>query len=159
VGCLITDFGTAGRGKFKFGGQVGETYYSTALSGSDPNYLGDVSNHRLWNGWSWEVQIWWGRPTTARRTPDRIDIIWGSLYRGQCCRQMRVWACGRRTAAGGRTQVPGFLVHLVISVTDTFRALCSDQTAGPVLTMTIITAKRRFCRRILIIELRRTSIF
>jgi hypothetical protein len=40
---------TAGRGKFKFGGQVGETDYSTAHTGSDPNYLGDVilSNHRL----------------------------------------------------------------------------------------------------------------
>jgi hypothetical protein len=47
VGCLITDFRTAGRGKFKFGGQVGETDYSTAHAGSDPNYLGDVSNHRL----------------------------------------------------------------------------------------------------------------
>jgi hypothetical protein len=38
---------TAVRGKFKFGGQERETYYSTALPGSDPNYLGDVSNHRL----------------------------------------------------------------------------------------------------------------
>jgi hypothetical protein len=47
VGCLITDFRTAGRGKFKFGVQVGETVHSTALPGSDPNYLGDVSNHRL----------------------------------------------------------------------------------------------------------------
>jgi hypothetical protein len=47
VVCLITDFRTTGRGKFKFGRQVGETYYSTALPGSDPNYLGDVSNHRL----------------------------------------------------------------------------------------------------------------
>jgi hypothetical protein len=48
-GCLITDFRTTGRGKFKFDGQVGETDYSTALPGSDPNpnYLGDVSNHRL----------------------------------------------------------------------------------------------------------------
>jgi hypothetical protein len=33
----------AGRGKFKFGGQVGETYYSPALSGSDPNYLREAS--------------------------------------------------------------------------------------------------------------------
>jgi hypothetical protein len=47
VGCLITDFRTAGRRKFIFGGQVGETVHSTALPGSDPNYLGDVSNHRL----------------------------------------------------------------------------------------------------------------
>jgi hypothetical protein len=47
VVCLITDFRTAGRGKFKFGGQVEETVYSTALPGSDSNYLGDVSNHRL----------------------------------------------------------------------------------------------------------------
>ena len=47
VGCLITDFRTAGRGKFIFGGQVGETVHSTAHAGSDPNYLGDVSNHRL----------------------------------------------------------------------------------------------------------------
>jgi hypothetical protein len=46
-GCLITDFRTTGRGKFKFGGQEGETDYSTAHAGSDPNYLGDVSNHRL----------------------------------------------------------------------------------------------------------------
>jgi hypothetical protein len=38
--CLITDFRTAGRGKLKFGGQEGETDYSTALPGSDPNYLG-----------------------------------------------------------------------------------------------------------------------
>jgi hypothetical protein len=38
--CLITDFRTAGRRKFKFGGQEGETDYSTALPGSDPNYLG-----------------------------------------------------------------------------------------------------------------------
>jgi hypothetical protein len=30
VGCLITNFRTAGGGKFKFGGQVGETDYSTA---------------------------------------------------------------------------------------------------------------------------------
>jgi hypothetical protein len=45
--CLITDFRTPGRGKFKFGGQVRETDYSTAHAGSDPNYLGDVSNHRL----------------------------------------------------------------------------------------------------------------
>jgi hypothetical protein len=59
VGCLITDFRMAGRGKFIFGGQVGETYYSTAFPGSDPNYLGDVSNHRLKNGWSSEVHIWW----------------------------------------------------------------------------------------------------
>jgi hypothetical protein len=41
--CLITDFRTAGRGKFKFGGQKGETYYSTALPGSDPNYFGKAS--------------------------------------------------------------------------------------------------------------------
>jgi hypothetical protein len=47
VGCLITDFRTAVRGKFKFGGQEWETDYSTAHAGSDPNYLGDVSNHRL----------------------------------------------------------------------------------------------------------------
>jgi hypothetical protein len=47
VGCLITDFRTARRGKFAFGGQDGETVHSTALPGSDPNYLGDVSNHRL----------------------------------------------------------------------------------------------------------------
>jgi hypothetical protein len=40
VGCLITDFRTAGRRKFIFGGQVGETVHSTALPGSDPNYLG-----------------------------------------------------------------------------------------------------------------------
>jgi hypothetical protein len=33
MGCLITDFRTAGRGKFKFGGQVGETDYSTAHAG------------------------------------------------------------------------------------------------------------------------------
>jgi hypothetical protein len=46
-GCLITDFRTAGRGKFKFGGQVGETDYSTAHAGPVPNYLGNVSNHRL----------------------------------------------------------------------------------------------------------------
>jgi hypothetical protein len=32
-GCLITDFRTTGRGKFKFGGQEGETAYSTALPG------------------------------------------------------------------------------------------------------------------------------
>jgi hypothetical protein len=43
VGCLITDFGTADRGKFKLGGQVGETDYSTAHTGSDPNYLGEAS--------------------------------------------------------------------------------------------------------------------
>jgi hypothetical protein len=43
VGCLITDFRTAGRGKFKFGEQDGETDYSTALPGSDPNYLGEAS--------------------------------------------------------------------------------------------------------------------
>jgi hypothetical protein len=42
-GCLITDFRTAGRGKFEFGGQVGETDYSTAHPGSDPNYLGEAS--------------------------------------------------------------------------------------------------------------------
>jgi hypothetical protein len=47
VGCLIADFRTAGRRKFIFGGQVGETVRSTAHAGSDPNYLGDVSNHRL----------------------------------------------------------------------------------------------------------------
>jgi hypothetical protein len=41
--CLITDFRTAGRGKFKFGGQEGETDNSTALPGSDPNYLGKAS--------------------------------------------------------------------------------------------------------------------
>jgi hypothetical protein len=41
--CLITDFRTTGRGKFKFGGQEGETYYSTALPGSDPNYLRKAS--------------------------------------------------------------------------------------------------------------------
>jgi hypothetical protein len=46
-GCLITDFRTAGHGKFKFGGQVGETDYSTAHPESDRNYLGNVSNHRL----------------------------------------------------------------------------------------------------------------
>jgi hypothetical protein len=40
VGCLITDFRTAGRRKFIFGGQVGETDYCTAHAGSDPNYLG-----------------------------------------------------------------------------------------------------------------------
>jgi hypothetical protein len=40
VGYLITDFRTAGRGKFKFGRQEGETDYSTALPGSDPDYLG-----------------------------------------------------------------------------------------------------------------------
>jgi hypothetical protein len=43
VGCLIEDFRTAGRGKFKFGGQVRETDYSTAHAGSDPNYLGKAS--------------------------------------------------------------------------------------------------------------------
>jgi hypothetical protein len=43
VGCLITYFRTAGRGKFIFGGQVGETVHSTALPGSDPNYLGKAS--------------------------------------------------------------------------------------------------------------------
>jgi hypothetical protein len=43
VGCLITDFRTAGRRRFKFGGQVGETVYSTALPGSDPNYLQKAS--------------------------------------------------------------------------------------------------------------------
>jgi hypothetical protein len=37
---------------------VGESDYSTAHPGSDPNYLGDVSNDRLGNGWSWEVRIW-----------------------------------------------------------------------------------------------------
>jgi hypothetical protein len=36
----ITDFTTTGRRKFKFSGQVGETDYSTAHAGSDPNYLG-----------------------------------------------------------------------------------------------------------------------
>jgi hypothetical protein len=41
--CLITDFRTAGRRKFKFGGQEGETDYSTAHAGSDPNYLGKAS--------------------------------------------------------------------------------------------------------------------
>jgi hypothetical protein len=39
---LITDFRTAGRGKMKFGGQVGETGFSTAHAGSDPNYLWGV---------------------------------------------------------------------------------------------------------------------
>jgi hypothetical protein len=39
-GCLITDLRTAGRGKFKFCGQVGETDYSTAHTGSDRHYLG-----------------------------------------------------------------------------------------------------------------------
>ena len=43
VVCLITDFRTAGRGKLKFGGQEGETDYSTAHAGSDPNYLGKAS--------------------------------------------------------------------------------------------------------------------
>jgi hypothetical protein len=47
VGCLITDFRTSGRGKVKFSGQEGETVHSTALTGSYPIYLGDVSNHRL----------------------------------------------------------------------------------------------------------------
>jgi hypothetical protein len=55
VWCLITDLRTAGRGKFKFGEQVGETDYSTVHAGSDPNYLGDVSNHRRENGWSCRV--------------------------------------------------------------------------------------------------------
>jgi hypothetical protein len=41
--CLITDFRTAGRGKFKFGGQEGETDYSTEPRGSDPNYLRKAS--------------------------------------------------------------------------------------------------------------------
>jgi hypothetical protein len=41
--CLITDFRTAGPGKLKFGGQEGKTDYSTALSGSDPNYLRKAS--------------------------------------------------------------------------------------------------------------------
>jgi hypothetical protein len=41
--CLITDFRTAGREKFKFGGQMRENDYSTAHTGSDPNYLGDAS--------------------------------------------------------------------------------------------------------------------
>jgi hypothetical protein len=41
--CLITDFRTAGRRKFKFGGQEGETDNSTAHAGSDPNYLGKAS--------------------------------------------------------------------------------------------------------------------
>jgi hypothetical protein len=45
MGCLITDFRTAGRRKFKFSGQVEETDYSTAHAGSDTNYLGNVSNH------------------------------------------------------------------------------------------------------------------
>jgi hypothetical protein len=41
--CLITDFRTAGRGKFRIVGQVRETYYSTALPASDPNYLRKAS--------------------------------------------------------------------------------------------------------------------
>jgi hypothetical protein len=72
VGCLITDFRTAGRSKFIFGGQVGETYYSTALPGSDPNYLGKAS------------------------------------MEGNA-----VVRCEFGHTDGGRTQVPGFLVHLV----------------------------------------------
>jgi hypothetical protein len=43
MGCLITDFRTVGRRKFIFGGQEGETDNSTALPGSDPNYLGKAS--------------------------------------------------------------------------------------------------------------------
>jgi hypothetical protein len=46
-GCLITDFRMTGPRTFKFGGQEEETDYSTAHAGSDPNYLRDVSNHRL----------------------------------------------------------------------------------------------------------------
>jgi hypothetical protein len=41
--CLITDFRTGGRGKFNLGGQEGETDYSTAHTGSDPNYLWEAS--------------------------------------------------------------------------------------------------------------------
>jgi hypothetical protein len=50
MGCLITDFRTAGRGKFKFGGQVGVTDYSTAHPGSDPNYLGDADSSTRFPG-------------------------------------------------------------------------------------------------------------
>jgi hypothetical protein len=72
---LITDFRTAGRGKFKFGGQVGETDYSTAHTGSDPNYL--------------------GRP------------LWRAMLSSDASSGMWATDCGR-------TQVPGFLVHLVL---------------------------------------------
>jgi hypothetical protein len=78
VVCLITDFRTAGRGKFKFGGQVRETY------------------------------------TTARRSPDRTQIICGRpLWRAMLLSDSSfcMWATD-----GGRTQIPGFLVHLVLFV-------------------------------------------
>jgi hypothetical protein len=71
VGCVITDFRTAGHGKFKFGVQV-------------------------------------GRPTTARRTPDRTQIIWGMCLitdfgaagRGKFKFGMRVDDTGFSTAHG-----------------------------------------------------------
>jgi hypothetical protein len=53
VRCLITDFRTARRGKFKFGGQEGETDNSTALPGSDPNYLVEG----LYGGQYWLVLL------------------------------------------------------------------------------------------------------
>jgi hypothetical protein len=84
---------------------VGETDYSTAHPGSDPNYLGDVSIHRLWNGWSWEVQISWaGGGGRLQHGTYRIGprLFGGGLFRGQCYRQMRVWACGRRADSSTR---------------------------------------------------------
>jgi hypothetical protein len=72
--CLITDLRTAGGRKFKFGGQEGETDYSTAHAGSDPNYLGKAS------------------------------------MEGNA-----VVRCEFGHVGGGRTRVPGFLVHPFIS--------------------------------------------
>jgi hypothetical protein len=48
--CLITDFRTSDRGKFNFGGHVGETDYSTAHGDWDRNLDFGRLLHRL-TGW------------------------------------------------------------------------------------------------------------
>jgi hypothetical protein len=71
VGCLITDFRTAGRRKFIFGGQVGETVHSTALPGSDPNYLGKASMEG-----NAIVRCEFGHVGDGRRADSKYQVSW-----------------------------------------------------------------------------------
>jgi hypothetical protein len=83
VGCLITVFRTAGRGRFKFGGQVGGRGRPTTARRSGG---GDRLQDR--------TQIICGRP------------LWRAMLSSDA--SLGMWATDCR-----RTRVPGFLVHLV----------------------------------------------
>jgi hypothetical protein len=113
VGCLITDFRTAGRGKFKFGGQVGRP--TTAQRPPDRTQIiwgmCLITDFRTTGRGKFKLggQVGETDYSTAPPGSDPNYLgrpLWRAMLSSDASLGMWATDCGR-------TQVPGFLMHLV----------------------------------------------